>query len=655
MKRSLLLASLVFATSLLSSPAQTNLLAPLLARNIIGPNLALAEIQSYTENRVPLMPALKSAAEWENEAARLRREALTDVIFRGEASQWRDAKSKVEWLDTIAGGPGYTIRKLRYEALPGLWIPALLYLPEKITGKVPVHLAVNGHDALGKAAPYKQIRCINLAKRGVISLNAEWLGMGQLRSPGFAHYTMNQLDLCGSSGIAPFYLAMSRALDLLLALPEADPQRVAVSGLSGGGWQTLFISSLDPRVTLANPVAGYSSFRTRARNFADLGDSEQTPSDLATVVDYTHLTAMLAPRGTLLTYNAKDQCCFATGHALQPLLDAAQPVFKLFQAEAKLRWHNNHVPGTHNFDQENREAFYRILGDTFFPGDTKFEPKEIASETEVKTAEDLNVPLPGDNLDFNQLATRLAKELPRGISTALPTSSLTRLQQTQRALLGGVVHAKHYNVSAELAGAESTNGVSATYWRLKMGEAWTVPAVELTQGTPRSTVLLVGDTGRKSLAPEVAQLLADGARVVSVDPFYFGESRIAQKDFLFALLVAAVGDRPLGLQASQLSATARWLAGERKLGPVRLVSVGPRASVSSTVAAALEEKAIGSLELRAPLGSLKDMIANNVGVNQQPELFCFGLLEQFDVPQLRALVAPRPVLTDATAPVKPAR
>ena len=645
MKRSLRLASLVFATSLLSSPAQTNLLAPLLARNIIGPNLALAEIQSYTENRVPLMPALKSAAEWENEAARLRREALNDVIFRGEASQWRDAKSKVEWLDTIAGGPGYTIRKLRYEALPGLWIPALLYLPEKITGKVPVHLAVNGHDAVGKAAPYKQIRCINLAKRGVISLNAEWLGMGQLRSPGFAHYTMNQLDLCGSSGIAPFYLAMSRGLDLLIALPEVDPQRVAVSGLSGGGWQTIFISALDTRVTLANPVAGYSSFRTRARNFGDLGDSEQTPSDLATVVDYTHLTAMLAPRGALLTYNAKDQCCFATGHALQPLLDAAQPAFKLFKADAKLRWHSNHVPGTHNFDQENREVFYRMLGDTFFPGDTKFDAKELAVEAEVKKAEELNVPLPADNLDFNQLATRLAKDLPRGISTALSVVPSSRLQQAQRALLGGVVHAKHYTVTAELAGAETTNDVTATHWRLKMGDAWTVPAVELTQGAPRSTVILVGDVGRKGLSAEAAQLLADGHRVVAVDPFYFGESRIAQKDFLFALLVAAVGDRPLGLQASQLTATARWLSTERKLGPVKLISIGPRASVFSTVAAALEEKAIAGLELRNPLGSLKEIIAKNVGVNQQPELFCFGLLEQFDVPQLRALVAPRPVVT----------
>ncbi|MBI5802630.1 MAG: hypothetical protein HZA92_18145 [Verrucomicrobia bacterium] len=649
MKPSLLLALCALAVSLFSAAAQTSGLAPLLAREIIGPNLALAEVQAYAEDRVPLMPALKSAAEWEKEAARLRREVLDNVIFRGEARQWRDAKTKVEWLDTIPGGPGYSIRKLRYEALPGLWIPALLYLPEKISGKVPVHLAVNGHDGNGKAAPYKQIRCANLAKRGVISLNAEWLNMGQLRGAGFAHYAMNQLDLCGSSGIAPFYLAMSRGLDILLALPEADPQRVAVSGVSGGGWQTIFISSLDTRVTLANPVAGYSSFRTRARNLGDLGDSEQTPSDLATVADYTHLTAMLAPRAALLTFNAKDNCCFATGHALQPLLDAAQPVFKLFKSDNKIRWHNNHVPGTHNFEQDNREALYRMVGDNFFPADAKFDAKEILAEAEVKKADELNVPLPADNLDFNKLALGLVKSLPRVVSAPPSPASHQRWQQSQRGLLGGIVHAKHYTVTAELGGTESTNGIAATHWRLRMGDAWTVPAVELVKGTPRGTVLLVDDAGRKSLAADVDKMLADGQRVVALDPFYFGESHIAQKDFLFALLVASVGDRPLGLQASQLSATARWLATERKLGPIKLVSVGPRASVFATVAAALEEKAIASLDLRQPLGSLKEIITQNIGVDRQPELFCFGLLEQFDVPQLRALVAPRSIATDAPA------
>jgi dienelactone hydrolase len=287
-------------------------------------------VQVYTENRVPLMPQVKSAGEWDRLAARLRRETLERVVYSGEAARWRDAKVKVEWLGTMEGGPGYRTKKIRYEALPGLWIPALLYEPDNLSGKVPVILNVNGHEPTGKAVAYKQIRCINLAKRSMLALNVEWLGMGQLNGSGYQHGLMNQLDLCGTSGLAPFYLAMKRGLDLLLSLDHADPQRVAVAGLSGGGWQTIYLSALDPRVTLANPVAGYSGLRTRVRNLSDMGDSEQAPCDMATMADYTHFTAMRAPRPTLLTYNFKDDCCFASDHALPPLLDAAQPIFELY-------------------------------------------------------------------------------------------------------------------------------------------------------------------------------------------------------------------------------------------------------------------------------------------------------------------------------------
>ena len=129
----------------------------------------------------------------------------------------------------------------------------------------------------------------------MLALNLEWIGMGQLHTDGFGHYRMNQIDLCGTSGIATHYLAMKRGIDILLSHKHADAKRVAVTGLSGGGWQTIFISALDTRVTLSNPVAGYSSFRTRARHFSDLGDSEQTPVDLGITADYAQLTAMRAP------------------------------------------------------------------------------------------------------------------------------------------------------------------------------------------------------------------------------------------------------------------------------------------------------------------------------------------------------------------------
>jgi hypothetical protein len=646
--RSLLAGLVLLGVAVPLPAAEKGAVQALLEHEIIGPHLAATEVQDYLEARLPRLPEVSSQAAWEKEADRIRREVLDRVVFRGEAARWRDAAVGVEWQETIPGGPGYRIKKLRYEALPGLWIPALLYEPEKLSGKVPVVLNVNGHDANGKAARYKQIRCINEAKRGMLALNVEWLGMGQLRTDNFHHGRMNQLDLCGTSGLAPFYLSMKRGLDVLLALEHADPERVAVTGLSGGGWQTIFISSLDTRVTLSNPVAGYSGFRTRVRHLKDLGDSEQTPCDLATVADYTHLTALRAPRPTLLTYNDKDDCCFESGYALSPPVDAAAPVFKLYGKREALRTHVNSDPGTHNYEKDNRQAFYRMVGDFFYPGDPSYSAEEIPCDKEVKTKDELAVALPKDNADFHTLAAALSKKLPAGPEPPAGGEEARTWREAQRPKLREVVRARAFTARAVKAGSEVKDGTTATFWRLQVGKGsgspvWTVPAVELVRGEPKGTALLVADAGRRGAATEAERLLKAGQRVLAVDPFYFGESKIEQKDWLFALLVAAVGDRPLGLQASQVAAVARWAQAELGGGPVTVVAVGPRASIFALVAAGLEEKAIGGLELHGAPGSLRDVIDQNRTAEQTPELLCFGLLEAFDVKRLAALAAPRPV------------
>jgi dienelactone hydrolase len=616
---------------------------PLLEKEIVGDVLPTAEVQRFCDQRVPVLGSYESPDKWQAEADRLRQAVLEKIVYRGEAAQWRDAPVRVEWLDTIAGGPGYRIKKFRYEALPGLWIPGLLYEPEQLSGKVPAILNVNGHvGPIGKAYVPKQIRSINQAKRGMLAMNVEWIGMGQLTGPGYSHATMNQIDLCGSSGLAPFYLGMARALDILLSLENTDPQRVAVTGLSGGGWQTIVISSLDTRVKLSTPVAGYSSFRTRAYYLSDLGDSEQTPNDLATIVDYTHLTAMMAPRPTLLIKNAKDDCCFAAAHALPPLLEAAAPVFKLYGRENALQSHVNDDPGTHNYELDNRQAFYRMVGQFFYAGDSSFDPKEIPSDSEVKSKEELTVPIPEGNENFNTLAKKLCQSLPRDAELPADPATADDWQSARRTRLREIVHAKDYEVQAIDSGKEEQAGLTATRWRLQMGGSWTVPAVELTPRQPKGTAILVADEGRKAVAADAARLVDAGYRVLAVDPFYFGESKFRTHDYLFALLVCGVGERPLGLQASQVAAIARWAESTGK-GPVSLVAIGPRASTYALVAAALEPKAIGQLELHQPLGSLKEVIEGNWPVSEKPELFCFGLLEAFDVRQIAALVAPRPL------------
>ncbi|RPI75957.1 MAG: hypothetical protein EHM42_15110 [Planctomycetaceae bacterium] len=181
------------------------------------------------------------------------------------------------------------------------------------------------------------------------------------------------------------------------------------------------------------------------------------------------------------------------------------------------------------------------------------------------------------------------------------------------------------------------------FWKLSLNGQWTLPLVEFWRGEPTGTTLLVGDKGRKELAAEIDALLERGQRVVTFDPFFLGECALGNRDYLFALLVSTVGQRPLGLQSQQISSVARWLTEQRKFDSVTLEAHGPRTSLAALVAAALETNAVGRIVLHDALGSLKEVIEQNRRVEEAPELFCFGLLEQFDVLQLAELVAPRPI------------
>ena len=176
-------------------------LKEILSEPIIGPKQAMSDVQDYCEAHIPSMPQVKSKEEWEAIARKIRADVLDKVVFRGEAAKWRNYHGKVQYTGNIAGGEGYTIRKVRFEAVPGMWIPAALYVPDKIDGKAPAVLNVTGHDGGGKAVAYKQINCINQAKRGMFALNVEWFSFGQLSAAETSRAAPRVNDgLAGSPG-----------------------------------------------------------------------------------------------------------------------------------------------------------------------------------------------------------------------------------------------------------------------------------------------------------------------------------------------------------------------------------------------------------------------------------------------------------------------
>ena len=105
-----------------------------LAEEIIGQDLALEEVPVFNETRVPDMPRVRTAEEWQAKASDIRKQVLDRVVFRGGAADWRDTPLRVKWGKTIEDLPGYRIKKLKFEAVPGWWIPVSythLTLPTK--------------------------------------------------------------------------------------------------------------------------------------------------------------------------------------------------------------------------------------------------------------------------------------------------------------------------------------------------------------------------------------------------------------------------------------------------------------------------------------------------------------------------------------------
>src|SRR5262249_16498983 len=153
---------------------------------------------------------------------------------------------------------------------------------------------------------------------------------------------------------------------------------------------------------------------------------------------------------------------------------------------------------------------------------------------------ELASPHPAANETFRSLATKLAQPLPRSPGT--------------RAELAETVRARDLTIDPREFRRESSGSMEITHWRLVLDRAWTVPAVRFAPAGARETVLLVNDNGRKAATAEISAHIEQRRRVVVVDPFYVGESKIGRRDYLFAILIASLGERPLGLEASQLTA-----------------------------------------------------------------------------------------------------
>src|SRR6266508_1383996 len=199
---------------------------------------------------------LKGVADVDAYRARVRRN-LWDVL--GGEPERTPLNARI--VGTIPRD-GYRIDKVIFESRPGFYVTGALYLPTRGRPPYPAVLRPLGHYPHGKATYLRgggevQGHCAALAGKAYAVFTFDPYGQVERGSyfdtgSGNNHFVQGTQGFLTGMHLGQHYLWDSiRALDYLLGRPEVDPDRVCVTGTSGGGAQTLYHAALDERVNVA--------------------------------------------------------------------------------------------------------------------------------------------------------------------------------------------------------------------------------------------------------------------------------------------------------------------------------------------------------------------------------------------------------------------
>lgn len=260
--------------------------------------------------------------------------------------------------------PGLLRQKITFCPEPGDRVPAYLFLPVSSTGRSPAVLCLHQTTPLGKGEPaglggspdlhYAR----ELAERGFVTLAPDYPNFGEYRfdpyQAGYASATMK--------GIRNH----RRAVDLLQALPQVDPGRVAVIGHSLGGHNALFLAAFEPRVKAVVTSCGFNSFFAYQGGDLSGWSHRGYMPRIATVYgaearrmpfDFTEVLAAVAPRPVFISAPLQDDNFPISG--VKDCVQAAAPVYRLLNGESNLV--SVFPVCGHHFPAEVRQAAYDWL------------------------------------------------------------------------------------------------------------------------------------------------------------------------------------------------------------------------------------------------------------------------------------------------------
>lgn len=291
---------------------------------------------------------------------------------------------------------GYRISRVFFESLPGFYVTGSLYRPledDDESDLRPGILCPHGHWENGRflfasddevneglkfgaetlecaARSPLQARCVHLARMGCVVFHYDMIGYADSRQipAQVAHQFQNQrlkLSAPGHSGLFSPQAELHNlsvmtlqtvnsiaSLDFLTSLPGVDPDRLAITGASGGGTQSFILAALDPRLDLSFPAVMVGTAMQG-------GCTCENCSNLRTWQGNVDFAALFAPKPQGMT--AADDWTVELESKGFPEL---QQLYQLYGKPDQVHL-TSRTEFKHNYNQVGREAMYQWVARYF--------------------------------------------------------------------------------------------------------------------------------------------------------------------------------------------------------------------------------------------------------------------------------------------------
>ncbi len=335
------------------------------APNALYHHLA-AQAHVFLEQRSKAVSRLNTLDEWKAWQRSLRQ---TFMEVAGPLPEKTPLNSRVV---RVVKREGYTVENIIFESRPNFYVTASLFLPSarKKRTRMPAVIYCSGHSEAAYRSPVYQHVILNLVAKGFIVFAFDPIGQGERleyydEETGKSHfkglpqahsYTGAQLFMTGNSLAGYMIWDGIRAVDYLMTRKEVDPERIGITGRSGGGTQSAIIAAFDDRIKAAAPENYITNFSWLFQSVGPQCAEQEFLKGVSRGIDMADLLLVRAPKPTLMVTTTRDM------FPIQGSMETAAEVARAYRSYGKpgnFRMVTDNAP--HASTEKNREALYAFF------------------------------------------------------------------------------------------------------------------------------------------------------------------------------------------------------------------------------------------------------------------------------------------------------